>query len=109
MNTVDSVLIEEKYYNLEVFHAKDLEKIYLKIVSEHGIQYESHTSRFASLLASNNGDLGKRNAGSNITICFTACADTIFKDMMEPGIIIRSMRDIVRSLCMFMAKKEELN
>ena len=73
LNTVDSVLIEEKYYNLEVFHAKDLEKIYLKIVSEHGIQYESHTSRFASLLFSNNDDVSKRNKGSKITICFTSC------------------------------------
>ena len=75
------------------------------LVTWHLISY----SRFVSLLVSNNDDLEKRNIGSKITICFTACADTIFKDMMEPGIIIRSMRDIVRSLCMFMAKKEELN
>ena len=98
-----------QFIRVEVFYAKNLEKIYLEILSEHRIQYESHTSRFASLLVSNNDDFEKRNIGSKITICFTACADTIFKDMMEPGIIIRSMRDIVRSLCMFMAKKEELN
>ena len=96
MNTVHSVLIEEKYYILEVFHPKALEKIYLKILSEHGIQYESHTSRFAFLLFSNNDDFSKRNKGSKITICFTSCTDIISKDMMDPGTsLIRSMRHVV--------------
>ena len=77
-----------------MFNVKDLEKIYLEILSERGIQYKSHTSRFFSLLVSNNDDLEKRNIGSKITICFTARADTSFKDMMDPGTIIRSMRDL---------------
>ena len=38
-------MFEEKCQVAEVFHLKDLEKTYLEIVSEHGIQYESHTSR----------------------------------------------------------------
>ena len=85
---------------------KDLEKIYLEILSKHRIQYESHTSWFASLLVSNNDDLEKHNIGSKITIYFTAYSDTIFKDMMDPGTIIRSMRDVVRSLLKLMAEKK---
>ena len=106
LNTVYSFMFEEKCQGAEVFHAKDFEKIYLEILSEHGIQYESHTSRFASLLVSNNDNLEKRNIGSKITICFTACADTIFKDMMDPGTIIRSMRDVVRPLRKLIAEKK---
>ena len=45
LNTVYSFMFEEKCQVAEVFHLKDLEKTYLEIVSEHGIQYESHTSR----------------------------------------------------------------
>ena len=84
--------------------------MYLEILLKHGIQYESHTSRFASLLVSNNDDLEKRNLSSLIIICFTGCADTIFKDMMDPGTIIRSMRDVVRPLRLLMVdcRKEEL-
>ena len=72
LNTVYSFIFEEKCQGVEVFYAKDLEKIYLEILSEHGIQYESHTSWFAYLLVSNNDDLKKGNMGSKITICFTA-------------------------------------
>ena len=68
LNTVYSFVLEEKCQGVEVFYAKDLEKIYLEILSEHGIQYESHTSRFASLVVSNNDDLEKRNIGSKITM-----------------------------------------
>ena len=68
LNTVYSFMFEEKCQGVEVFYAKDLEKIYLEILSEHGIQYESHTSRFASLAVSNNDDLEKRNIGSKITM-----------------------------------------
>ena len=93
-----------QFIRVEVFYAKNLEKIYLEILSEHRIQYESHTSRFASLLVSNNDDFEKRNIGSKITICFTACADTVFEDM-DPGTIIRSMRD-VRPLHKLMAGKK---
>ena len=99
-------MLEEKSQGVEVLYAKDLEKTYLEILSEHGIQYECHTSWFASLLVSNNDDLEKCNIGSKITICFTACADTIFKDMMDPGTIIRSTRDIVRPLRKLMAEKK---
>ena len=101
LNTVYSFMFEERCQGVEMFYAKDLEKICLEILSEHGIQFESHTSRFASLLASNNGDLEKRNAGSNITICFTACVD-----MVDPGTIIRSMRDVVKPLRKLMAEKK---
>ena len=31
-------MFEEKCQGVEVFYAKDLEKIYLEILSEHGIQ-----------------------------------------------------------------------
>ena len=106
MNPVYSFMFEEKCQGVEVFHPKNLEKIYLGILSEHGIQYESHISQFASLLISNNDDLEKRNIGSDITICFTACTDTIFEDMMDSGTIIRSMRDVVRLLRKLMAEKK---
>ena len=96
-------MFEEKYKGVEVFHAKNLEKIYLEILSEHGIQYESHRSQFASLLFSDNDDLERRNIGSKTTICFTVCADRIFKDMMDPGTIIHSMGDVVRPLRKLMA------
>ena len=99
-------MLEEKSQGVEVLYAKDLEKTYLEILSERGIQYECHTSWFASLLVSNNDDLEKCNIGSKITICFTACADTIFKDMMDPGTIIRSTRDVVRPLRKLMAEKK---
>ena len=92
LNTVYSFVFEEKCQGVEVFHAKDLEQIYWEILLEHGTQDESHTSRFASLLVSNNDDREKRNIGSKITLCFIVCADTIFKNMMDPGTIIRSDR-----------------
>ena len=38
LNTVYSLMFEEKCHGVEVFYAKDLEKIYLEILSEHGIQ-----------------------------------------------------------------------
>ena len=98
LNIVYLFMFEKKYQGAEVFYAKELEKIYLGILSEHGIQYEFHIFRFASLLVSNNDDLEKHNIGSKITICFTACIDRIFKDMMDPGTIIRSMGDTVRPL-----------
>ena len=104
MNAVYSFMLEEKCQGVEVFYAQDLEKIYLKILLEHRIQDESHTSRFASLLVSNNDDLENRNVGSKITICFNACADTILKDMMDPGTIIRSMTHVIRPLRKLMAK-----
>ena len=85
---------------------KGFRKIYLEVLSKYGIQYESHTSRFASLLFSNNDDLQKRNIGSKITICFTAFADEIFKNMMDHGTIIRSMRDFVRPLRRLKAEKK---
>ena len=69
------------------------------------MQYKPHISRFASLLVLNNDDLEKRNIGSKITICFTTCTDTIFQDMMDPGTIIRSMRDVIRPLHKLMAGK----
>ena len=47
LNIVYSFMFEEKCQGAEVFYAKDLEKIYLGILSEHGIQYEFHISRFA--------------------------------------------------------------
>ena len=106
MNPVYSFMFEEKCQGVEVFHPKNLEKIYLGILSEHGIQYESHISQFTSLLISNNDDLEKRNIGSDITICFTACTDTIFEDMMDPGAITRSMGDVVRLLRKLMAEKK---
>ena len=106
LNTVYLFMFEEKCQGVEVFYAKDLEKIYLEILSEHGIQYESHTSGFAFILVSNNDDLEKCNIGSKITICFTACADTIFKDMMDPGAIIRFMRDVFRPSCKLMVGKK---
>ena len=99
-------MFKEKCQGLEVFYTKDLEKIYLEVLSKYGIQYESHTSRFASLLFSNNDDLQKRNIGSKITICFTAFADEIFKNMMDHGTIIRSMRDFVRPLRRLKAEKK---
>ena len=92
LNTVYSFVFEEKCQGVEVFHAKDLEQIYWEILLEHGTQDGSHTSRFASLLVSNNDDREKRNIGSKITLCFIVCADTIFKNMMDPGTIIRSDR-----------------
>ena len=98
-------MFEEKCQGLEVLYAKYLQKIYLEILSEHGVQYESHTSRFASLLVSNNDDLEKHNIVSKITICFTACADTIFKNMMDTGTIICSMRDVARPLRKFIVEK----
>ena len=61
-------MFEEKCQDVPVFHAKDLEKIYLEILSENGIQYGSYKSRFASLLVSDNYDLEKRNIGSKITV-----------------------------------------
>ena len=98
LNIVYSFMFEKKCQGAEVFYAKELEKIYLGILSEHGIQYEFHIFRFASLLVSNTDDLAKHNIGLKITICFTACIDRIFKDMMDPGTIIRSMEDTVRPL-----------
>ena len=110
LDTVYLFMFEEKCQGVEVFYAKDLEKIYLEILSEHGIQYESHTSRFATILVSNNDDLEKCNIGSKITICFTACADTIFKNMMDPGAIIRFMRDVARpSRKLMVGKKNSFN
>ena len=106
LNTVYLFMFKEKCQGLEVFYTKDLEKIYLEVLSKYGIQYESHTSRFASLLFSNNDDLQKRNIGSKITICFTAFADEIFKNMMDHGTIIRSMRDFVRPLRRLKAEKK---
>ena len=106
LNIVYSFMFEKKCQGAEMFYAKELEKIYLGILSEHGIQYEFHIFRFASLLVSNNDDLEKHNIGSKITICFTACIDRIFKDMMDPGTIIRSMGDTVRPLCKLMAGKK---
>ena len=99
-------MFEEKCQGVEVFHAKDLEKVYLNILSEHGIQDESHTSWAACLLVSNIDDLEKRNIGSKIRICFTACADTIFKDMMGPDSIICSMTNPVRPLRKLMSEKK---
>ena len=106
LNTVYLFMFKEKCQGLEVLYTKDLEKIYLEVLSKYGIQYESHTSRFASLLFSNNDDLQKRNIGSKITICFTAFADKIFKNMMDHGTIIRSMRDFVRPLRRLKAEKK---
>ena len=106
LNTVYLFMFKEKCQGLEVFYTKDLEKIYLEVLSKYGIQYESHKSRFASLLFSNNDDLQKRNIGSKITICFTAFADEIFKNMMDHGTIIRSMRDFVRPLRRLKAEKK---
>ena len=106
LNTVYLFMFKEKCQGLEVFYTKDLEKIYLEVLSKYGIQYESHTSWFASLLFSNNDDLQKRNIGSKITICFTAFADEIFKNMMDHGTIIRSIRDFVRPLRRLKAEKK---
>ena len=78
----------------------------MEILLEHKIQYESHISQFATLLVSNNDDLEKHNIGSKITICFNVRADRIFKDMMDPGTIIRSMRDVFRSLRKLMTEKK---
>ena len=105
LNSVYWFIFEEDCQGVEVFHAKDLEKMYLQILSEHRIQYEPHTSRFVYILVSNNYDLEKCNRGSKITIYFTVCTDTIFKDMMDPGPIIRSMRHAVRPLRKLMAEK----
>ena len=69
LNTIDSFMSE----GVEVFDATDLDKIYLEIISEDGIQYESNTSQFASLLVLNNDDLDKRNIGSKVITCCTAC------------------------------------
>ena len=69
LNTIDSFMSE----GVEVFDTKDLDKIYLEIISEDGIQYESNTSQFASLLVLNNDDLDKRNIGSKVIACCTAC------------------------------------
>ena len=80
LNRVYSFIFEEKCQSIDLFYAKDIEKKYLEILSKHGIQYEFHTSRFASLQVSND-DLQKLSIVSKATICFTACADTIFKDM----------------------------
>ena len=91
LSTVYSFIFEEKRQDVEVFHPKDLEKIYFEIFSEHRIKYESDTSRCTSLLVSNNNDLEKSNIGSKVKICFTADADTIFKDTMDHSIIIYSM------------------
>ena len=95
LSTVYSFIFEEKRQGIELFHVKDLEKIYFEIFSEHGIQYESDTSQCTSLLVSNNNVLEKSNIGSKVKICFTAYADTIFKDMMDHIIIIHSMRGAV--------------
>ena len=48
LNTVYSFMFEENCQGVVMFSAKDLEKIYLEILLEHRIQYESHTSQFAS-------------------------------------------------------------
>ena len=49
LNTVYSFMFEERCQGVEMFYANGLEKICLESLSEHGIQFESHTSRFASL------------------------------------------------------------
>lgn len=87
-----------------MFHVKDLEKILLEILLEHETQDESYTSRFSSLLVSNNRDIEKRYIGSKMKLCFTTCADTIFKYMMDSSTIIRTMTDVVRHLCKLMAE-----
>ena len=74
LNTIDSFMSE----GVEVFGAKDLDKIYLEIISEDGIQYKSNTSRFAFLLTLNNDDLDKRNISSKVITCCTACVDREF-------------------------------
>ena len=49
LNTDYSFMFEERCQGVEMFYAKGLEKICLESLSEHEIQFESHTSRFASL------------------------------------------------------------
>ena len=53
-NAVYLFMFEENCQVVVVFYEKDLENVYLEILSEHGIQCESHTSQFTSLLVSNN-------------------------------------------------------
>ena len=78
----------------------------MKILSEHGIQWESHTSWFVSLLVSNNDDFEQCNIGSKISICFIVCTDTSFKDIVDSGTKIHSLRHVVRSLRKLMAEKK---
>lgn len=87
-----------------MFHVKDSEKIFLEILLEHETQDESYTSRFSSLLVSNNHNIEKRCIDSKMKLCFTTCADTIFKYMMDSSTIIRTMTDVVRHLCKLMAE-----
>ena len=77
----------------------------MKILSEHGIQWESHTSWFVSLLVSNNDDFEQCNLGSKISICFIVCTDTSLKDIVDSGTKIHSLRH-VSSLRKLMAEKK---
>ena len=109
LSTVYLFISEEKRQGVEVFHVKDLEKIYFEIFLEHGIQYESDTSRCTSLLVSNNNVLEKSNIGSKVKICFTAYADKIFKDMIDHSIITHYMRGAIPLRKLTVEKKNSFN
>ena len=78
------------------FFVDEMEGIYLTYLSEHGIERESHVSRFAPKILQELPDLETRKCGKRLVFFFSETINSVLKEYLsDHGGFIRKVRKLV--------------
>ena len=79
-----------------IFEVKSLEKMYIELLSHHGIEQNSHVTRFADTLLSQCKNLEKRTIQKSVVICFKSTVESLISDSIsDQKTFLKSIQDVV--------------
>ena len=90
-----------------VFFVDDMEGIYLTYLSEHGIERESHVSRFAPKILQEVPSLETRKSGKRLVFCFSDTINSVLtKHLSDHGGFISKVRKFVTPIRQDMSRRK---